>query len=166
MAMRRGPGVRPVALATLLATAVLGCSSSNGSRAVTEPTAPGSVPTRTVFDALPQYPGSVPSGPKLRVGRATLRAFSVDGEKSEAVATWYDDHLVSYTVVRAPRRVGDREWQGEWTFGARHLFVSTTPSPAGAASATSGARTQYTLELTDPGVALSQTTTTSSPSAG
>ncbi len=161
---------RPLVLtATVLVTVAMGCSSS-GSRAATPTSTSATTPTQKAFDALPRYPRSAPSGPAQHVDGATVQTFGVFGDAGQEIVSWYATHLgARYTVVHPPRQTGRRAYQGEWESGDRRLVVSTAPSPLDTTAA-GATRTQYTLELSDPGVVgqstTSTTTTTTAPSGG
>ncbi len=152
----------PIGLVGILLGA--GCDST-GSRASTQPAPHESTFSKGTFDSIPRYPGSSSTGPRSHKDGVTVQSFAVSSATPRAILTWYKSRLSSsWELIRRPGASGSTDWRGEWQRSKRHLLVSAAPTPALGNDASAAATTQFSLELGDPGVSVSGSSSGSSGS--
>jgi hypothetical protein len=136
-------------LAFALATAACG-TARDGPSPEAQPTP--NVTTFEVgrFDDLPLFPRSDPLGPRNEKSGVIARSFVARGTTPEQVLDFYLRSLGDgWRLLKAPEKIGEGTYRGDWTSGNWQLRLSATEEPElDPDNASKDVTVQYSLTLT------------------
>lgn len=110
-----------------------------------------------VFGDLPLYPRSTPLGEVARTDDTVSRSYRAKMASPSMVLEFYEDSLVDWDVVEAPKQIGAAStMRGIWRDGDFELTVSATAGPTvpteqGASGDDNPESSQYSLSLRERG---------------
>lgn len=144
-----------VALALAQTGALAACG--DGERPEAQPVEDGAAFDEGVFGELPRFPKSTPLGEVARSEATVSRSYRATMATPDTVLDFYEESLVDWQVVEAPRQIGaGSTMRGVWRNGPLELTVSATEAPTvpEEAADSGDARalvSQYSLSLRDLG---------------
>lgn len=143
-----------VALVAAIAPVVVACGD-NESQPEAQPLEDSAEFDEGVFGDLPLYPRSAPLGDVARTEDSVSRSYRATMASPAMVLEFYEDSLVDWQVVEAPKQIGAGEtMRGVWRDGEFELTVSATAGPTvpeenGTGGGDNVEASQYSLSLRD-----------------